>query len=170
MVQALEDLIDRSDRVDYAIALHSFAGGLFPTVSFVASPSQDRCMSTIEKRSTNTGFSQIDLLETSQHEGVRTKAAELVALAVQNNPPCQAWAFEGGALPKLLALHAKGTEKEKQKCLLALSGLISNNPPAQEAFIKVCCCALAQFSPHVFPSPTSTLITTSLLPLFLHNF
>jgi len=109
VVQALEDLIDRSDRVDYAIALHSFAGGLFPT---------------------------IDLLETSQHEGVRTKAAELVALAVQNNPPCQAWAFEGGALPKLLALHAKGTEKEKQKCLLALSGLISNNPPAQEAFIK----------------------------------
>eukprot|EP00286_Rhodomonas_abbreviata_P016004 CAMPEP_0181317678 /NCGR_PEP_ID=MMETSP1101-20121128/16600_1 /TAXON_ID=46948 /ORGANISM="Rhodomonas abbreviata, Strain Caron Lab Isolate" /LENGTH=306 /DNA_ID=CAMNT_0023425095 /DNA_START=79 /DNA_END=999 /DNA_ORIENTATION=+ len=107
--QALEDLIDRSDRLDYAIALHSFGNGLFPTIA---------------------------LLETSKDEGVRCNAAELVALCVQNNPAGQAWAFEGGALEKLLNLHKCGGEKEKQKCLLALSGLIANNAPAQEAFLQ----------------------------------
>jgi hypothetical protein len=32
---------------------------------------------------------QIDLLETSEHGGVRATAAELIALVVKDNPPCQ---------------------------------------------------------------------------------
>eukprot|EP00960_Hanusia_phi_P032860 750107-Hanusia_phi.AAC.1 len=37
---ALEELIDRSDRIDYAVALHSFGNGLFPTVLLLAAPSR----------------------------------------------------------------------------------------------------------------------------------
>ena len=74
-VDALEDAIDRCDKIDYAVGFHSYANGLFPT---------------------------IELLETSEHGNVRSAAAQLIALVVKDNPPCQAWAFEGNALPRYL--------------------------------------------------------------------
>mmetsp|Transcript_49246 Transcript_49246/g.79457 ORF Transcript_49246/g.79457 Transcript_49246/m.79457 type:complete len:317 (+) Transcript_49246:199-1149(+) len=114
--EALDDAIDRCDRIDYAVSFHAFANGLFPT---------------------------IELLAGSEHGGVRGRAAELLALVVKDNAPCQAWAFEGGALEKLLALHAgnvKGGgavgETEKLRAVGAMNALIQLNPDAQLAFIQ----------------------------------
>jgi len=104
------------DKIDYAVGFHSYANGLFPT---------------------------IDLLETSEHGGVRATAAELIALVVKDNPPCQAWAFEGRALERLLALHrgdVKGGgpvgENEKIRAVSAMSALIQCTPEAQLAFLQ----------------------------------
>ena len=115
-VDALEQAIDRCDKIDYAVGFHSFANGLFPT---------------------------IELLETSEHGNVRATAAELIALVVKDNPPCQAWAFEGQALPRLLALHRGEVrdggpvgETEKIRAVAALSALIQHTPEAQLAFLQ----------------------------------
>jgi len=113
---ALEELIDRSDRIDYAVALHSFGNGLFPT---------------------------IDLIASSKHGSIRSLAAELVALCVKDNPPCQAWAFERNALNVLLGLHSGRTgntddavgETERVKALSAISALIQHNDDAVKAFL-----------------------------------
>jgi hypothetical protein len=112
---ALEEAIDRCDKIDYAVGFHSFANGLFPT---------------------------IELLENSEHGHIRSAAAELVALVVKDNPPCQAWAFEGRALERLLALHSgnvKGGpvgENEKVRAVSAMYALIQHTPEAQLAFIQ----------------------------------
>merc|ERR1719183_1989897 len=113
---ALEDAIDRCDKIDYAVGFHSYANGLFPT---------------------------IELLETSEHGNVRSAAAQLIALVVKDNPPCQAWAFEGNALPRLLALHRGHTkdggavgETERVRAIAALFALIQHTPEAQLAFLE----------------------------------
>ena len=114
--RALEDAIDRCDRIDYAVAFHSFANGLFPT---------------------------IDLLESSEHGAIRAHAAELIALVVKDNPPCQAWAFEGKALERLLALHRGHVKSgevvgqlERLRAVSALSALIQHSADAQLAFLQ----------------------------------
>ena len=113
--EALEEAIDRCDKIDYAVGFHSFSNGLFPT---------------------------IDLLETSEHGNVRSAAAELIALVVKDNPPCQAWAFEGRALERLLALHSGNVksgpvgETEKVRAVSAMYALIQHTPEAQMAFMK----------------------------------
>lgn len=112
---ALEEAIDRCDKIDYAVGFHSFANGLFPT---------------------------IQLLEHSEHGNIRSAAAELIALVVKDNPPCQAWAFEGGALERLLALHSGNVkagpvgETEKVRAISAMHALIQHTPEAQLAFIQ----------------------------------
>mmetsp|Transcript_9232 Transcript_9232/g.14572 ORF Transcript_9232/g.14572 Transcript_9232/m.14572 type:complete len:275 (-) Transcript_9232:76-900(-) len=112
-IECLEELIDITDKIDYAIGFHTFAKGFHPA---------------------------IDLTVESRNPQVRSKAAELVATCVKDNPISQAWAFEHRALQKLFAMHrgqlADGstvrpegpTEGERTKALSALSALIQNTP------------------------------------------
>ena len=45
----------------------------------------------------------VELLN-SKHEGLRSRAAELVSVVVQNHPEVQEWAMDFGVLPVLVAL------------------------------------------------------------------
>ncbi|KAJ1494088.1 hypothetical protein T484DRAFT_2608045 [Baffinella frigidus] len=58
--EAMEDLLDRIDKIDNAINLHALKG-LVPAIKLAA---------------------------TSKHGGVRSRAADIVAVAVKNNEKC----------------------------------------------------------------------------------
>jgi hypothetical protein len=69
---------------------------------------------------------------------VRASAAELIALVVKDNPPCKAWAFEGRALERLLALHrgdvkGGGPVGENEKIRGKTWGKV------QSALVHLCC-------------------------------
>jgi hsp70-interacting protein len=107
---ALDDLLDRCDRIDYALSFHSFGNGLVPTINLLK----------------------------SSNDGIRLKAADLVALCVHNNPSCQKWALEAGAMELLLALHGNidVDVDVRTKALSAISALVQHNPPGEELFLS----------------------------------
>ena len=108
---ALEELLDRCDRIDYAITLHTFGNGFLPT---------------------------IELLK-SRHDRIRQKAAELVALCSHNNPACQGWALEAGALQLLDSIHSDSDADVdlRTKALSAISAIVQHNPQATKLFLEM---------------------------------
>mmetsp|Transcript_60693 Transcript_60693/g.149224 ORF Transcript_60693/g.149224 Transcript_60693/m.149224 type:complete len:325 (-) Transcript_60693:214-1188(-) len=107
---ALEELCDRVDRIDYAITLHVYAGGFLPT---------------------------FDTIKETAHDGIRQRAAELAACCMRNNPQCQQWALEVGAVETLSKVHSDPDhgEMSRVKALGALSALVQNFPPAEAQFL-----------------------------------
>eukprot|EP00884_Botryococcus_braunii_P017689 jgi/Botrbrau1/4603/Bobra.60_2s0088.1 len=71
-----------------------------------------------------------------QHPVLRAKAAEVVATAVQNNPPVQQWFMEGGVLPPLIALLHNTDSLCRTKALLAMSAMVRHNADALDAFLS----------------------------------
>ena len=107
---ALDDLLDRCDRIDYANSFHTFGGGLVPTINLLK----------------------------SEKDGIRLKAADLVALCVQNNPKCQKWALDAGAMPLLLGIH-ENLDLDvdvRTKALAAISALVQHNPQGEQLFLS----------------------------------
>jgi len=74
------------------------------------------------------GFQTVVELLNSKHEGLRSRAAELVSIVVQNHPEVQEWAMDFGVLPVLVALLKDDKPAVVVKTLLALSSLIQNAP------------------------------------------
>lgn len=73
----------------------------------------------------------------SEHSSLRWRAADLLAVCVQNNPYCQKAAMEMNILPKLITLlETDPSDKVKIKALYAISCLTRDFPPAEEAFLK----------------------------------
>uniref|UniRef100_A0A7S0RII3 TOG domain-containing protein n=1 Tax=Pyramimonas obovata TaxID=1411642 RepID=A0A7S0RII3_9CHLO len=71
----------------------------------------------------------IDLLK-SKHDGLRSRAAELVSVVVQNNLVVQEWALGFGVLPVLVTLLKDEKATVVVKSILALSSLVQNYPAA----------------------------------------
>lgn len=102
------------DRIDYAITIHIYAGGFLPS---------------------------FDLIRDSKRDGVRQRAADLAACCLRNNPQCQDWAFEAGALEVLAKAHvdAENGEGTRVKVLGALSALVQNHAKAEAEFLERGC-------------------------------
>uniref|UniRef100_A0A6U4VG74 Nucleotide exchange factor Fes1 domain-containing protein n=1 Tax=Hemiselmis andersenii TaxID=464988 RepID=A0A6U4VG74_HEMAN len=109
-VDALEELSDRVDRIDYAITLHAYAKGFLPV---------------------------IHLIRDSKHEGVRSKAAELASVCMRNNPDLQLAALEDGGLATIFQAHGNPENGHncRAKIVGALSALVQNNKTAEAAFL-----------------------------------
>eukprot|EP00963_Diacronema_lutheri_P009547 scaffold867_cov317-Pavlova_lutheri.AAC.12 len=65
---------------------------------------------------------------------LRSRAAEVIATSVQNNPHAQEWALEGGALQQVLKLLEDPVAICRTKGMLAVSCLVRGYRPAREAF------------------------------------
>lgn len=109
--RALEDLSDRVDRIDYAIALHVYAKGFLPLFK---------------------------IIEETNHDRVRASAAALASLCMRNNDKCQEWALEIGGLATLQRAYADwGHPVDVRKSLLsAVSALVQNNAVGEAAFLR----------------------------------
>ena len=107
---ALEELLDRCDRIDYAISFHTFGNGLIPTINLLKSSS----------------------------ESIKLKAADLVALCAQNNPKCQQWSLEAGAMELLTSIHGNSDLDVdlRTKALAAISALVQHNAMGEELFLS----------------------------------
>ena len=98
------------DRIDYAIALHVYAGGFLPLFQIIAETKHDRVLST---------------------------AADLAACCMRNNEKCQQWALEVGGLATLHKAHTnlELSADVRAKVLGAVSSLVQNNEAAEAAFL-----------------------------------
>lgn len=73
----------------------------------------------------------------SEHSSLRWRAADILAVCVQNNPYCQKAAMEMNILPKLTYLLVTDQLNQVRiKALYAISCLTRDFPPAEEAFLK----------------------------------
>ncbi|KAJ7360060.1 Hsp70-binding protein 1 [Desmophyllum pertusum] len=73
----------------------------------------------------------------SEHSSLRLRAADILAVCVQNNPYCQKAAMEMNILPTLSTLlETDQSEQVKIKALYAISCLTRDFPSAEEAFLK----------------------------------
>lgn len=73
----------------------------------------------------------------SEHSSLRWRAADILAVCVQNNPYCQKAAMEMNILPTLTSLlETDQLDQVRIKALYAISGLTRNSPKAEEAFLK----------------------------------
>jgi len=102
----LEELQEHVESIDLANDLKTI-GGLTPLLHYLQSP----------------------------HAGLRSRAAEVITTAVQNNPKGQANVLEAGGLEMLLNNFSFDPDTvSKTKALGALSSLLRHNKPALEAF------------------------------------
>lgn len=76
------------------------------------------------------GFNTVVDLLKSKHAGLRSRAAELVSVVVQNNLVVQEWALNFGVLPVLVGLLEDEKPTVVVKSILALSSLVQNYPVA----------------------------------------
>jgi len=85
------------------------------------------------------GFEVLKPLLTSQIDGMRWRSADLVAELVQNNPVCQRGAtVQCRLVPTLLVLADKDDNIDVRiKAFYALSGLIRDNPTAQNELSRL---------------------------------
>lgn len=106
-VAALDGMRERCEDLDNAKDLHK-VGGLVPLILALRNP----------------------------HAELRWRAADALGTSVQNNPDCQQWAFEHGALETLLFLaEHEQEEKPRSKVLYALSCLTRGFAPTLEHFL-----------------------------------
>lgn len=82
------------------------------------------------------GFGALMELLSCKHAKLRSRAAEVIATSVQNNPDAQEWALEGGALTEILKLFEDVEPDCRTKGMLAVSCLLRGHKPAREAFQK----------------------------------
>lgn len=83
------------------------------------------------------GFHVMIKCLSSEHSSIRWRAADTLAVCVQNNPYCQKAALEMNILPILSSLLDTDHSVEVRiKALFAVSGLTRDFPPAEEAFLK----------------------------------
>lgn len=84
------------------------------------------------------GLHMLPTLLRSEHELLRSGAAELVGTLTQNNPYCQKEVLEIGLLPILLQKLDDSSETElvRIKSLLAISCLVRESVDAQDVFVK----------------------------------
>lgn len=84
------------------------------------------------------GLHMLLTLLRSEHEGLRSGAAELVGTLTQNNPYCQKEVLEIGLLPILLQKLDDSSETElvRIKSLFAISCLVRESVDAQDVFVK----------------------------------
>jgi len=72
-------------------------------------------------------------LITCKHQPLRWRAAEVLAVVVQNNIQVQEWALEGNCLPPLLTLCEDSDSLCTTKAVLALSSLVQNFSAGSQA-------------------------------------
>jgi len=83
------------------------------------------------------GYSVMIKCLSSEQSSMRWRAADLLAVCVQNNPYCQKAVMEMNILPKLITLlESDPSDQVKIKALYAISCLTRDFPPAEEAFLK----------------------------------
>jgi hypothetical protein len=109
-VDALEQLQDMVDKIDYAIALHVYAKGFLPLFNMV---------------------------EETKHDSIRMNAALLAAMCMRNNDKAQMWALEAGGLATLMKAYTNQAHPTNvRKALLsAVSSLVQNCPVGEKAFL-----------------------------------
>ncbi|KAL9955994.1 hypothetical protein ACROYT_G037406 [Oculina patagonica] len=73
----------------------------------------------------------------SEHSSLRWRAADILAVCVQNNPYCQKAAMEINMLPTLVTLlETDQSDQVRIKALYAISCLTRDFPTAEEAFLQ----------------------------------
>lgn len=83
------------------------------------------------------GFQVMMKCLSGEHSSLRWRAADIMAVCVQNNPYCQKAAMEMNILPTLTSLlETDQLDQVRIKALYAISCLTRDFPEAEEAFLK----------------------------------
>merc|ERR1712093_357754 len=73
----------------------------------------------------------------SKHASIRLNGAEVLGVCVQNNPDCQNWAHDCGALDQLMSrVWGDDDPAVQTKCFTALSSLIRGNDAVTKNFLE----------------------------------